>query len=94
MPLQINQTVRALGKRAQDALQQEFSRIDTIAEENTARVLAAFQEHRVAEGYFAGTTGYGSWTRSMPAYLEQKQPWCGFNLSMEPMQLPPPCLAP
>ena len=32
---------------------------DAIAEENTARVLSAFQKHRVAEGYFAGTTGYG-----------------------------------
>ena len=59
MTLQISERVRALGKQAQDALTEEFSRIDAVAEENTARVLAAFQEHRVAECYFAGTTGYG-----------------------------------
>ena len=59
MTLQISERVRALGKQAQDALTEEFNRIDAIAEENTARVLAAFQAHRVAECYFAGTTGYG-----------------------------------
>ena len=59
MSLQIDESVRALGKRAQESLREEFARIDAVAEENAARVLAAFQEHRVAEGYFAGTTGYG-----------------------------------
>ena len=59
MPLQIDQRVRELGRRAQDGLKEEFARIDAVAEENAARVLSAFQEHRVAEGYFAGTTGYG-----------------------------------
>ena len=41
------------------ALQDPIDRIDSIAEENTRKVLAAFQKHRVAEAYFAGTTGYG-----------------------------------
>lgn len=59
MTLQISERVRALGKQAQNALTEEFDRIDAVAEENTARVLAAFQKHRVAECYFAGTTGYG-----------------------------------
>ena len=59
MSLQLDESVRALGKRAQESLRDEFARIDAVAEENAARVLAAFQEHRVAEGYFAGTTGYG-----------------------------------
>jgi len=59
MPLQISEQVRALGERAQNALTREFSRINTVAQENTARVLAAFQNHRVADAYFAGTTGYG-----------------------------------
>ena len=59
MPLQISDRVRALGARAQQELTREFSRIDAIAQENTARVLEAFQDHRVADGYFAGTTGYG-----------------------------------
>lgn len=51
--------MRALGDQAQRELVDEFSRIDTIAQENTQRVLAAFQDHRVADSYFAGTTGYG-----------------------------------
>ena len=57
--MQINDHVKALGVQAQGQLTEEFARIDAIAQENTARVLSAFQEHRVAEGYFAGTTGYG-----------------------------------
>ena len=59
MPLQISDRVSALGDRAQSQLTEEFARIDAIAQENTQRVLAAFQKHRVADGYFAGTTGYG-----------------------------------
>ena len=59
MPLQISDRVRALALEAQRGLGEQFARIDAIAEENTQKVLAAFQKHRVAEGYFAGTTGYG-----------------------------------
>ena len=59
MPLQISDRVRALGRQAQADLGEQFARIDAIAEENTQKVLAAFQKHRVAEAYFAGTTGYG-----------------------------------
>ena len=59
MPLQISEKVRALGDRAQQELFEEFARIDAIAQHNTQRVLEAFQDHRVADGYFAGTTGYG-----------------------------------
>ncbi len=55
----ISDRVRALGNQAQAELTEQFARIDAIAGENTERVLAAFQKHRVAEGYFAGTTGYG-----------------------------------
>ncbi|MGI5963052.1 MAG: aminotransferase class I/II-fold pyridoxal phosphate-dependent enzyme [Lawsonibacter sp.] len=59
MPLEFKESVRELSARAQSELQEEFLRIDQIAQANTARVLAAFQEFRVAEGYFSGTTGYG-----------------------------------
>lgn len=59
MPLQINDRIRKLGAEAQAELTEEFARIDAIAESNTARVLSAFQDNRVAEAYFAGTTGYG-----------------------------------
>ena len=59
MPLQISERVRALAAQAEGALKEQFARIDAVAEHNTQRVLAAFQTHRVAESYFAGTTGYG-----------------------------------
>ncbi len=57
--LQISQRVEQLGREAQSELWAQFERIDAIAEHNSRKVLAAFQKHRVADGYFAGTTGYG-----------------------------------
>ena len=59
MSLQLSEKVLALAAEAQSSLTEQFARIDAIAEENTRKVLAAFQNHRVAESYFAGTTGYG-----------------------------------
>ena len=59
MSLQISEPVRTLGQQAQNDLKEQFAYIDRVAEENAARVLDAFQTHRVAEAYFAGTTGYG-----------------------------------
>ena len=59
MPLQISERVRALAFQAEAGLKEQFGRIDAVAEYNTHRVLAAFRKHRVAEAYFAGTTGYG-----------------------------------
>ena len=55
----LSERVRQLGTQVQADLREQFERIDTIAEINTQKVLAAFQKHRVAESYFAGTTGYG-----------------------------------
>ena len=59
MPLQISERVEALAAQAQADLAGQFTRIDAVAEENTRKVLSAFQKHRVAEAHFAGTTGYG-----------------------------------
>ncbi len=59
MALQISEQIRTLAARAESELAEQFARIDGISGENTNRVLAAFQKHRVAESYFAGTTGYG-----------------------------------
>ena len=58
-PLQISARVRDLAAEAERSLAAQFARIDAIAQTNSQRVLAAFQEHRVAESYFTGTTGYG-----------------------------------
>ena len=59
MALQINENIRQLAARTEQAVSEQFARIDAIAATNTEKVLAAFQKHRVAENYFAGTSGYG-----------------------------------
>lgn len=59
MQLPISARVLDLARQAQRELTEPFARIDAIAEENTAKVLSAFQKHKVAETYFHGTTGYG-----------------------------------
>ena len=59
MPLQISNHIKQLELQARQELSEQFARIDAIAEENSQRVLEAFQDHRVAEAYFSGTTGYG-----------------------------------
>ena len=59
MSLNISPRIRALAAQAEEGLREQFDRIDAIAATNTEKVLSAFQRHRVAENYFAGTTGYG-----------------------------------
>lgn len=48
-----------LARQAQKDIVGQFQQIDAIAEYNTRKVLAAFQKYKVAENFFAGTTGYG-----------------------------------
>lgn len=59
MALQISNRTRGLAKQAEGDLQEQFTNVDTIAQANAEKVLDAFQTYRVAESYFAGTTGYG-----------------------------------
>lgn len=49
----------ARANRVEAGLRDRFGEIDAVAQENTLRVMAAFQEQKVTEGCFAGTTGYG-----------------------------------
>lgn len=49
----------SLSDEAERALESQFKRISKIAFENTAKVMAAFRDHRVSEAIFAPTTGYG-----------------------------------
>lgn len=59
MSLNISPRIRTLAAQAEEGLQEQFARIDAIAAVNTEKVLCAFQRHKVAENFFAGTTGYG-----------------------------------
>ena len=59
MSLHLSEEILALARQAQEEIAPQMARIDAIAEENSRKVLSAFQEARVAENYFTGTTGYG-----------------------------------
>ena len=55
----IKPEVYEMAARVQQKLAQRFAEIDAVAEKNTMRVMAAFQNSRVSDACFAGTTGYG-----------------------------------
>lgn len=55
----IRPEVYEMAERAQAKLGARFAQIDAVAEKNTLRVMAAFQDNRVSDGCFAVTTGYG-----------------------------------
>ena len=55
----IKPQVYELAEKVQAAYAHVFSSIDAVAEINTRKVMAAFQDMRVSDSCFAGTTGYG-----------------------------------
>ena len=55
----ISPEIRALAAEAEAALRPQFDYIDNVSYENTARVMAAFAEHRVSEAIFQPSSGYG-----------------------------------
>ena len=55
----IRPEVYDMARRAQLRCRERFAQIDEVAEHNTLRVMAAFQDHKVSDSCFAGTTGYG-----------------------------------
>ncbi|MBO5497663.1 MAG: methionine gamma-lyase family protein [Oscillospiraceae bacterium] len=55
----IRPEVYEIAERAQDKLAGRFLEIDRVAEKNTRKVMEAFQNNRVSDACFAGTTGYG-----------------------------------
>ena len=54
-----SEKINRLALEAEQALAPHFARIDRIAFENTQKVMDAFREHRVSEGMFQSTSGYG-----------------------------------
>ena len=55
----IKPEVYAMAERVMPRIRGQFDKIDAAAEYNTRRVMQAFQDNRVSESCFAGTTGYG-----------------------------------
>lgn len=55
----IKPEVYDMAARVQQRLAPRFAEIDAVAEINTRTVMEAFQNNRVSDACFAGTTGYG-----------------------------------
>ena len=55
----IKPQVLSMAREAEAEIKPIFERIDRIAELNTLKVMEAFQDNKVSEACFAGTTGYG-----------------------------------
>ena len=55
----IRPEVYDLAEKAMAKLHPVFERIDAVAMKNTRKVMEAFQDNKVSESCFAGTTGYG-----------------------------------
>lgn len=56
---EIKPQVYAMAECAQAKCAARFAEIDQVAEKNTIRVMEAFQDNKVSDSCFAGTTGYG-----------------------------------
>ena len=54
-----SEKVKKMSAQALEDTSRRFAEIDEIAQINTEKVLSAFQKHRVSDGCFVGTTGYG-----------------------------------
>lgn len=55
----IRPEVYELAREAEAEIKEQFERIDRIAMINTHKVMAAFQDNKVSDSCFAGTSGYG-----------------------------------
>lgn len=55
----IKREVYELARQAEEEIRPQFERIDRIAMLNTRKVMTAFQDNKVSDSCFAGTTGYG-----------------------------------
>jgi len=55
----IKPQVYDMAREAESSVRAQFEKIDRVAEFNTRKVMQAFQDNRVSDSCFAGTTGYG-----------------------------------
>lgn len=55
----IKPEVYELARQAEEEIRPQSERIDRIAMLNTRKVMTAFQDNKVSDSCFAGTTGYG-----------------------------------
>ena len=55
----IKPEVYELARQAEEEIRPQFERVDRIAMLNTRKMMTAFQDSKVSDSCFAGTTGYG-----------------------------------
>lgn len=55
----ISKEIIELAKQVEQEIKPEFEKVDKIKEENSLKVLMAFQKHNISEMHFGSTTGYG-----------------------------------
>ena len=55
----ISNDLEKLVREVEEEIKPEFDKIDKIKEENTLKVLMAFQKYKLSEMHFGTTTGYG-----------------------------------
>lgn len=55
----IDSELAALAKRTEDSLSEVFREIDSVAEYNAQKLLAAFIDNNISESHFGASTGYG-----------------------------------
>lgn len=55
----ISNDLEKLVREVEEEIKPEFEKIDKIKEENTLKVLMAFQKNKLSEMHFGTTTGYG-----------------------------------
>ena len=56
---EIDEKIRLAADKAMDMCAKHFAQIDRVQEYNQQKMLKAFQEYKVSESMFAGSTGYG-----------------------------------
>ena len=57
--MEFSEKIKRLAKEAEEKLASRFAEIDRVSYENTQKVMDAFREHRVSDGMFQSTSGYG-----------------------------------
>lgn len=57
--IDINNKLYTIAEALEEKLFKTFRGFEKTSEENTKRILSAFQQHRVSDSMFAGTSGYG-----------------------------------
>lgn len=57
--MELNDEIIKLGNKVEEAIKEEFAKIDKLCEEHSMQVLNAFQKYHISDIHFNSTSGYG-----------------------------------